>query len=61
MMLEDQATERHFNGSGSTKGMGMQGFRRTHGDRVSMLTKDLFESPCFRFIIERCGLPWALT
>src|SRR5262245_8761950 len=54
MMLEDQATERHLNGSGSAEGMGMQGFRRTHWDSIGLLTEDLFEGPCFSFIIERC-------
>src|SRR5262245_38626094 len=54
MMLKSQATDRHLNSSSSAKGMSMQGFRRTHGDSVGMLTKDLFDGARFNFIIERC-------
>src|SRR5882672_682773 len=57
MMLKDQATERHLNGSSRAKGMGMQGFRRTHWDSIGLLTKDLFDGTCFGFIIERCRTP----
>src|SRR6266567_5171170 len=57
MMLQSQTTNRHLDGSSSTKGMGMQGFRRTHGDSVGTLAKDLFDGARFNFIIERCRAP----
>src|SRR5713101_2159030 len=57
MMLESQATDRHLNGSGGAKGMGMQGFGRTHWDGIGMLAKDLFDGARFGFIIEWRGTP----
>src|SRR5215468_6714530 len=57
MMLQSQATDRYLNGSGSAKSVGMQSFRRTHGDSVGTLAKDLFDGACFNFIIERCRAP----
>src|SRR5215468_10827040 len=57
MMLKGQATNRHLDGSSSAKGVGVQGFCRTHGDSVGTLAKDLFDGACFNFIIERCRAP----
>src|SRR5919197_4307905 len=54
MMLKSQATNRHLDGSSSAKSMGVQGFRRTHGDNVGPLAKDLFDGTRFNFIIQRC-------
>src|SRR4030095_4959673 len=57
MMLKSQETDRHLDGSSSAKGMGVQGFRRTHGDSLGTLAKDLFDGARFNFIIERCRAP----
>src|SRR5215831_18061934 len=57
MMLKGQATNRHLDGSGSAKSMGVQGFCRTHWDSVGTLAKNLFDGACFNFIIERCRAP----